>query len=567
MVQITALELNFLVFRYLEGSGFIHSAFNLGYEASLSNCPIDRKMVPPEALVKCIQKGLQFLEMEAILSTRENDLDEDFSVIRPLDLITKDVDELKQMIIERRENRQKHVVKVTNRKCRKNQDNAEEHEERRQPTQKSCRKNEDSGKGQKRRRSQISTVDDEPKRSEDHTDTNMVTAHEDNAFVKDKPIEISGGTQRMDTTTTPTPYACGVPGLDVMILQGHDREVCACAWAPTGSLLASGSADSTARIWNVANRIDEDKSGSGNPVLVLEHIKGRRSDRHRSIASVDWNGDGSLLATSYEGHARIWTSDGELKSTLGKHKEAVVAIKWNRKGDYVLTGSLDSTATVWDVETNDLIQHFELHSGHVLDIDWCDDVSFAASTEKLIHVCKIGLNYPLKTFPGHQSEVNSIRWDPTGSLLASSSDDSTVKIWSLKQDNCIHDFREHRKEVLISRWSPTGQGTSNPNKQLLLASASLDSTVKMWDVEQGKLICNFNGHGDAVYSIAFSPDGEYLASGSKDNCLNIWSVKTGKIVKSYAGKGIIFEVSWNKEGDKVAACNNRRQVCVLDFRM
>lgn len=50
----------------------------------------------------------------------------------------------------------------------------------------------------------------------------------------------------------------------------------------------SRSADSTARIWNLADRIDGDKSGCGNP-YVLEHVKGRQSDRHRSIASVDWN--------------------------------------------------------------------------------------------------------------------------------------------------------------------------------------------------------------------------------------------------------------------------------------
>lgn len=109
-----------------------------------------------------------------------------------MDLITKDVDELKQMIMERRKDRQKHVVKVINRQheakswrsARRNQDNVEEHEKCWQPTQKSSRKNEDSGKGHKKHINQISTADDELKQSEDHTDTNMVTAHEDNAFVK-----------------------------------------------------------------------------------------------------------------------------------------------------------------------------------------------------------------------------------------------------------------------------------------------------------------------------------------------------------------------------------------------
>lgn len=72
---------------------------------------------------------------------------------------------------------------------------------------------------------------------------------------------------------------------------------------------------------------------------------------------------------------------------------------------------------------------------------------------------------------------------------------------------------------------------------------------------------------DSVYSVAFSPNGQYLASGSLDRCVHIWSVKEAKIVKTYTGKGGIFEVCWNREGDKVAACFANNIVCVMDFRM
>lgn len=74
-------------------------------------------------------------------------------------------------------------------------------------------------------------------------------------------------------------------------------------------------------------------------------------------------------------------------------------------------------------------------------------------------------------------------------------------------------------------------------------------------------------HRDPVYSVAFSPNGEYLASGSMDKCMHIWSLKEGKIVKTYTGQGGIFEVCWNKEGDKVAACFANNIVCVVDCRM
>ncbi|KAI3867039.1 hypothetical protein MKW98_000252 [Papaver atlanticum] len=94
------------------------------------------------------------------------------------------------------------------------------------------------------------------------------------------------------------------------------------------------------------------------------------------------------------------------------------------------------------------------------------------------------------------------------------------------------------QEIYIIRWSPTGPGTNNPNQQLLLA----------------RVIYSFDGHMEPVYSVAFSPNGEYLASGSLDKSLHIWSMKDGSLVKTYNGSGGIFEVCWNKEGDKIAAC-------------
>uniref|UniRef100_A0A2P2MRI8 Uncharacterized protein n=1 Tax=Rhizophora mucronata TaxID=61149 RepID=A0A2P2MRI8_RHIMU len=102
MTSITSGELNFLVFRYLQESGFTHSAFALGYEAGINKSTIDGNMVPPGALIAFVRKGLQYLEMEANLSNGDGDVDEDFSLLEPLDLITKDVYELQQMVKEKR---------------------------------------------------------------------------------------------------------------------------------------------------------------------------------------------------------------------------------------------------------------------------------------------------------------------------------------------------------------------------------------------------------------------------------------------------------------------------------
>ncbi|KAB2004686.1 hypothetical protein ERO13_D11G204300v2 [Gossypium hirsutum] len=107
MTSITSVELNYLVFRYLQESGFTHSAFTLGYEAGINTCSIDGNLIPPGALIRFVQKGLQYLEMEANLSNSDVETDEDFSFLHPLDIITKDVNQLQQLVKERRKNRDK----------------------------------------------------------------------------------------------------------------------------------------------------------------------------------------------------------------------------------------------------------------------------------------------------------------------------------------------------------------------------------------------------------------------------------------------------------------------------
>lgn len=201
-------------------------------------------------------------------------------------------------------------------------------------------------------------------------------------------------------------------------------------------------------------------------------------------------------------------------------------------------------------------------------MDWKDNTTFATcSTDRKVFVCELGKEHYLRKFEGHEDEVNAIKWCPRGKLLASCSDDWTAKIWSMASEKYMLDLREHSKEIYTIKWSPTGPGSANPNMPLVLASASFDSLIKIWDVQTGKRIHNLRKHSDPVYSVAFSPDGQYLASGSSDHCLHIWSTKDGSLVKTYTGSGGIFEVCWNSSGSKVAACFSNNTLCVLDLRI
>ncbi|CAJ0933762.1 unnamed protein product [Ranitomeya imitator] len=219
-----------------------------------------------------------------------------------------------------------------------------------------------------------------------------------------------------------------IPSNKATVLRGHESEVFICAWNPVTDLLASGSGDSTARIWNL-----NENNSSNSTQLVLRHCireGGQDVPSNKDVTSLDWNAEGTLLATgSYDGFARIWTQDGNLASTLGQHKGPIFALKWNKKGNYILSAGVDKTTIIWDAHTGEAKQQFPFHSAPALDVDWQNNTTFAScSTDMCIHVCRLGCDRPVKTFQGHTNEVNAIKWDPSGMLLASCSDDMTLKV-------------------------------------------------------------------------------------------------------------------------------------------
>ncbi|WKA09884.1 hypothetical protein VitviT2T_027495 [Vitis vinifera] len=237
----------------------------------------------------------------------------------------------------------------------------------------------------------------------------------------------------------------GIIPCDVATLAGHTDEVVVCAWNPTCSLLASGSHDSTARIWTI---VDGACNSTLQDVLVLTHAGAMTVEDNgfAAICELDWKGDGTLLATgSCTGETRIWTPNGALVASFEEDMGHIVSLQWNQMGNSLLSCGSDKVV-VWDINTVGSRQEFSFHSARILDADWRNNISFATcSADRKIHVCEVGLNRPYKTFLGHRAEINGIRWSPTGTLLASCSDDTSIKIWSMNHNSFVRDLRSHKR--------------------------------------------------------------------------------------------------------------------------
>ncbi len=89
------------------------------------------------------------------------------------------------------------------------------------------------------------------------------------------------------------------------------------------------------------------------------------------------------------------------------HSGPIFALKWNPRGNYIATGGVDKTAIVWEVASGEVSQQFSFHRAPTLDVDWQNNTTFAScSTDKLIHVCRVGSDRPIRTLQGHKVRVS-----------------------------------------------------------------------------------------------------------------------------------------------------------------
>jgi WD40 repeat protein len=101
-------------------------------------------------------------------------------------------------------------------------------------------------------------------------------------------------------------------------------------------------------------------------------------------------------------------------------------------------------------------------------------------------------------------------------------------------------LKGHKDSIDSLSFSPDGK---------ILASASGDKTIKLWDVVKGKEIATLKGHRDSVRSIVFSPDGKMLVSGGMDRCLRIWDVAAKKEIELLTDRlGITDTLVFHRDG-------------------
>jgi WD40 repeat protein len=133
----------------------------------------------------------------------------------------------------------------------------------------------------------------------------------------------------------------------------------------------------------------------------------------------------------------------------------------------------------------------------------------------------------VQTLKGHSESVRRVAISPDGQMLASGSADQTIKLWNLETGKLLYTLEGHSSLVVSVAFSPDGKTLASSN-----TLAVGDGNIKLWDVETGKLQ---RALGEGLLSlnascVTFSPDGQTLASGhTVDAKINLWDLRSGKV--------------------------------------
>jgi WD40 repeat protein len=157
-------------------------------------------------------------------------------------------------------------------------------------------------------------------------------------------------------------------------------------------------------------------------------------------------------------------------------------------------------------------------------------------------------DYQLKyVFKGHTDWVRSIAFSQNNQIIASGSEDYTIRMWNIGTHQCIKTLRGHTNRVWFIVFSPDGR---------TIISASDDNTTKLWDVDTGECLETYEGYGGRAWSLNFSTGHYIVANPVNNKDIKISNLTTGKIFgileKAFEKEGLVV---FNQQGTMLASSN------------
>jgi len=276
------------------------------------------------------------------------------------------------------------------------------------------------------------------------------------------------------------------------------------------------------------------------------------------VSCVAFSPDDQLLATSdTSGEVQIW----EIAS--GKQLQAFkadTAWTWavayapsagyfNSSDGYLLTTAGDDyTVKLWDVKTGKCLQLLKGHTSTVnaIAVHPTGQVLASCTQDATIRLWQLStIAQPLlRVLEGHQGRVWSVAFSPNSNTLVSGAEDQTLKLWDLDTGEYRQTLSGHNHWVKTVAVSPDGE---------IIASGSFDGIIKLWVISTGECLQTWQGHQSTVTAVAFSPDSRLLASASYDQTVKVWDIASQQCLSLQEHNNRVWSVTFNSDAQYLAS--------------
>jgi len=327
------------------------------------------------------------------------------------------------------------------------------------------------------------------------------------------------------------------------------------AFSPDGSLLAAASEDQIARIWDLR---------SDAPPLLL---KGHRN----KVNNITFSSDGSrVLTASWDRTARSWAvATGKQQRVFWEHTDTVASAAFSEDGSKVATASWDGTARLWTTKLGPI----DLSREDAFFLDDYQDLDIAAaydrSGERVVVSASAGTSVlnaktgeEIRKLPIDLSEIGGAEFGPKGRLLTFSRSQPGAILWDTETGQ--KDILQLPPDALSDDPSTlVSAAFSSDGAHLVLLSEA--GVARLFDVGSGHYVLTLRGHEQRIVYMSFSPDGTRIVTGSTDDSARTWDVKTGNQLAVLKGHGKpVLSANFSPDGLRIVTASEDGTARVWD---
>ncbi|MCK9925090.1 WD40 repeat domain-containing protein [Frankia sp. AgPm24] len=396
-----------------------------------------------------------------------------------------------------------------------------------------------------------------------------------------------------------------VAGADLV---GHTAEVRALAYNPAGTLILTGSDDGTARLWDVTDPAQpreisqlarEDGTGlvldANQQVRAVAFSHSGRSaatgsfdttarvftvtdpahprqiyvdDQTSSVDSVAFSPDGQMLALASASTVKLVNplhNDDALE--LLPHPAKVLGLAFSPDGRTLATGAADASMRQWSVLDHTLAGHTKFIWNALVAPNGRFVVTGAYdNTTMLWDLADPARPRSIQTLTGHDGAINGLALTGDSRTLATSGQDGRIMLWDTTNPRHVTALATMRESAYI-----VGELVFSPDRRTLYAAVG-DGELAVWDVHDPRApraLARVNAHRFGLTAVAVSPDGHTLATGGPDHQLRLWDVRTPGRPAPLATLGgfpaTVTSIRFSSDGQTMAA-GTESQVRTWDVR-